>query len=146
MTIHYEVMWGGPSAAVALSTSGMLPLVNFDGLPLCISDVLTICKLETGFLVMAYEEGSPIGYAVGQMYKAHRGEKHFHLSQVWVHPEHRGMDWMEDGMVFLEELARMYGCTHMAATTPNGVTRLVRRYGFIPIGTYVTKRIDNVTH
>ena len=129
----------GQRAAYELQQSMLLDEADRYDLPLTQEGALHAAGGETGFAVIGYADGDPVGYIVGEIRTTDHGEKMLFLSQSVTKGK---PEWSRMAQQFVEGVARNLGCSHLAMTAPmDRAMALSRRYGFDMLGVYMTKRI-----
>jgi hypothetical protein len=132
-------MLRGQRGAMELCASGLLSEVVHLGLPLTIHDVIKVIESDTGFVVIGYVDGSPVGYVVGQLHEPSVGVKHLFIQQAWT----KGIpEWSQNCFDFLTQIAQVSGYQGIATTVPLKIAKAVeRRYHFRPVGIYMVRPI-----
>lgn len=131
----------GYQAASVLNETGLLQEAAVDvALPLLSTDILEIVNSPDGFAMIGYDDTDPIGYVVGQVHFAGRGERHLFIHQAWT----RGKPGMsKDAFAMLEKMAGILGCQGISTTAPLSLAKaLQRRYKFTPTGMYMVHSLN----
>jgi len=136
-TLH--LLSGGPEAVEALRGSGLLTKSVAEDDPLSADDLLRIAGGRDGILVLGHYHLGSVGFILGQLHAAGRGEVHLFVWRGWTQGP---MAWSREATRFLDGVAQSLGCDAIVAITPPRIAKLMEfRYGFKRTGVHLTRRV-----
>src|SRR5438270_13583264 len=109
-TLH--LLSGGPEAVEALRGSGLLTKSVAEDDPLSADDLLRIAGGRDGILVLAHYHLGSVGFILGQLHAAGRGEVHLVGWPAWTPGP---MASSREAPRFLAGVAQAWGCDATAA-------------------------------